>query len=105
MLKHAVVLSAIAAAAAVNAQPNMPVGDLPEGQGKALVQAVCLSCHPVFQIMGTSGYDAEGWKHLMEGMVEVSDAQAQTMANYLAEHFPPRNNRLPTLVEGDLEIE
>lgn len=105
MLKHAAVLYAITAAAALNAQPNMPVGELPEGQGKALVQAVCLTCHPVFQIMGTAGYDAEGWKHLMEGMVELSDAQAQTMANYLAEHYPPRNDRLPTLVPGDLQIE
>lgn len=105
MLKHAAVLSAIAAATAVNAQPNMPVGELPEGPGKALVQAVCLTCHPVFQIMGTAGYDAEGWKHVMEGMVDLSDAQAQTMANYLAEHYPPRNDRLPTLVAGDLQID
>src|SRR5690606_26406814 len=105
MLKHAAVLSAIAVATAVNAQPNMPVAELPEGPGKALVQAVCLTCHPVFQIMGTAGYDAEGWKHVMEGMVDLSDAQAQTMANYLAEHYPPRNDRLPTLVAGDLQID
>lgn len=104
MLKHLSLLFAVTLSAAVTAQPRTPVGDLPEGDAKALVQAVCLSCHPVFQIMGSAGYDAEGWEHLTSTMVSLSDAQASTVADYLAEHFPPQDTRLPTLIDGDLEI-
>jgi virginiamycin B lyase len=38
-------------------------------------------------------------------MIELSDAQASTIASYLAEHFPEDKSRRPTLIAGDTEIE
>ena len=35
---------------------------LPEGAGKDVVQARCVSCHGLNQITGAAGYDQAGWK-------------------------------------------
>jgi virginiamycin B lyase len=37
-------------------------------------------------------------------MVSLADAQAWTIAKYLAEHYPVRSERRPMLVDGDTEI-
>src|SRR5690606_30783002 len=66
----------------------------------------CYSCHPPTQIIGSAGFDTpEEWKDLISTMVNLSDAQAGTLATYLAEHYPRKADRAPTLVPGDLEIE
>jgi len=38
-------------------------------------------------------------------MVALSDSDADAIAEYLAEHFPEKKERRPTLVEGPIEIE
>jgi len=38
-------------------------------------------------------------------MIELPEAQANTIATYLAEHFPEDESRRPNLVAGDVEIE
>lgn len=91
-------------AAAGQAQP--PGGDIPEGEGKALVQYACYSCHSAAQIMRTAGYDsAAEWQAVIATMVDLADAQAETIAAYLAEHYPADPDRAPTLVAGDTEID
>lgn len=89
---------------AVLAQP--PVGDLPEGEGKELVQFACFSCHSAFNIMRSAGYDTpREWRELIiDTMVNLSDAQADTIATYLVAHYPARPGRQPTLVEGGTRI-
>lgn len=86
------------------AQPIQP-GELPEGEGKHLVQTVCFSCHPVTNITGSAGYDAANWKEVFGSMVTLSQAQADTIAGYLASHYPPRPDRAPTLLSGPTRIE
>ena len=78
---------------------------LPAGPGQELVQSQCTSCHGLGQIMGSSGYDRDDWKMLAATMVALPDAQADTVAGYLADNFPERPGRRPTLVPGDAEIE
>lgn len=91
-------------AAGVQAQP--PGGDLPDGEGKALVEYACYSCHSAFQIMRSAGYDSsEEWQEVIGTMVDIADAQAETIGDYLAEHFPADPDRAPTLVSGDTEID
>lgn len=104
-IKHSMgtVLVLSAVSAVIQAQP--PVGDLADGPGKELVQTVCYSCHPAFQIIGSAGYSAEQWKHVFGAMVELPAAQADTIANYLATHYPPKAGRAPTLVPGSTEID
>lgn len=79
---------------------------LPEGSGKQLVQTLCSTCHSTATISRAAGFDsAEQWRELFSTMIELSDAQANTIAIYLAEHFPEDKSRRPTLIAGDTEIE
>ncbi len=89
------------------AQPPGQVGELPEGQGRELVQTVCFGCHTAFNIIiGSAGYDSpESWRTVFDTMVHLPDAQANTIATYLAEHYPPRPGRAPVLIDGQTEIE
>ena len=78
--------------------------ELPAGPGQVLVASRCAQCHGLRQIVGSAGYDQEGWKDLVSTMVALPDAQASAVAGYLAEHFPDRGERRPTLVPGHASI-
>jgi virginiamycin B lyase len=97
---------ALTACSAALAQPPGAVGELPEGEGKELLQTVCFACHPAFNILGSAGYDtAAEWKAVFGTMVKLPEAQANTIANYLAKHLPAKNTRKPVLVSGPIEID
>ena len=56
--------------------------------------------------MRSAGYStAAEWNRVFSTMIALSDAQANTVANYLAEHFPEDTSRRPNLIAGDVEIE
>ncbi|HWK53749.1 MAG TPA: hypothetical protein VNR18_05220 [Hyphomicrobiales bacterium] len=95
---------AFAACGELPAQPIQP-GELPEGEGKSLVQTVCFSCHTAVNITTSAGYEAAAWKDVFGSMVTLPQAQADTIAQYLAGHYPPRPDRAPTLVSGPLQID
>lgn len=79
---------------------------LPEGPGKTLVENVCSSCHSIATITRAAGFSsAEEWREVFSSMIELNDAQASTIAKYLAEHFPEDTSRRPNLIAGDVEIE
>lgn len=79
---------------------------LPDGSGKALVESICSSCHSVATITRAAGYStAEQWHDLFSTMIELPTAQANTIASYLAEHFPEDTSRRPNLIAGDVEID
>ncbi|KAA9134100.1 cytochrome C [Marinihelvus fidelis] len=84
---------------------NLAAQDLPDGDGKALVEAACTACHGVSTITRTAGYDsAERWREVFGTMVALDDETADTIASYLAEHYPEDPSRRPTLVPGDTKI-
>tara|TARA_R110000772_G_scaffold24780_4_gene65021 strand:- start:537 stop:1748 length:1212 start_codon:yes stop_codon:yes gene_type:complete len=79
---------------------------LPAGDGKALIESICYSCHTVFNIVGSAGYNtSEEWQSVFGTMIDLPERQAATIGNYLAEHYPADPSRAPTLVDGDFEIE
>ena len=84
-------------------QRGQPV-QLPDGVGQELVQANCTQCHGL-NMIPRSGFTADGWEALIDTMVALPDMQSKTVARYLAEHFPERPERRPTLVPGDTSIE
>jgi virginiamycin B lyase len=99
-------IATLLAATQTQAQPPGAVGDLAEGQGKELVQTVCFGCHTAFNIVGSAGYDTpEAWRDVFSTMIDLSDAQASTVASYLAEHYPAKPGRQPVLIDGPVEIE
>ncbi len=83
-----------------------PAATLPDGPGKSLVETMCSSCHRTSTIMRSAGYDTvQEWQDVVATMMELPEDQAKAIADYLAEHFPNKPERRPTLVSGDTEIE
>lgn len=101
-------IASLAVACFFMAAPCMAQGQpaqLPEGNGKELVQAVCTACHETNQITRSSGYSREGWQELIQTMINVSGSPAgETMTNYLSTHFPAGNKLSPKLMSGDAAI-
>lgn len=80
--------------------------DLPDGPGKQLVMNECSKCHSTATINRAAGFaSADEWRRVFSTMVELPDAQADTIAHYLAEHFPEDTSRRPNLIAGDTQIE
>lgn len=109
MIKHWFSVSVIGAglmtAASAFAQPGGN-NELPEGPGRDLVEIACTSCHGLNVINRSAGYaSAAEWHRVFSTMVELPAAQAETIANYLATHFPEDTSRRPNLVAGDFNIE
>jgi virginiamycin B lyase len=78
---------------------------LPGGDGKQLVQGVCVACHETNLITRSSGYSLEGWRELMQTMMNLSGTPAgETISKYLSTHFPARTHLKPTLVPGEASI-
>ena len=77
---------------------------IPAGEGGEIVQASCGSCHGLGNITGAAGYDEAGWRDLFSSMIALPDAQARTVATYLAKNFPAKTARRPTLVAGPEQV-
>ncbi|HSF32284.1 MAG TPA: cytochrome C [Candidatus Tectomicrobia bacterium] len=78
---------------------------LPEGDGKELVQGLCTTCHETNQITRSSGYTREGWRELIQTMIDLSASPArEAIATYLATQFPPGTHLKPTLVSGEASV-
>ena len=71
-----------------------------------MVLAHCTSCHGTAQIERSAGFgSAAEWQGLFSTMIKLPRAQSETIAAYLAEHFPEDVSRRPTLVAGDTQID
>ena len=80
--------------------------ELPEGKGKHLVEFACTQCHGLNRITRSPGYNsAQQWREVFGSMVKLADVQADTVAEYLATHFPEKQGQRPTLVPGEHVIE
>ena len=88
------------------AQAQGRAATLPDGAGKALVEAVCTTCHQTNQIARSAGYTQDGWKELAGTMLDLSASprDLDTITRYLAAHFPPNAKRAPRLIPGPAQI-
>jgi virginiamycin B lyase len=77
---------------------------LPEGDGQQTVTARCSACHGLNMITGAAGYSQSGWRDLIGTMVALPSADVSTVTQYLATNFPPKPDRAPTLVAGDVTV-
>ena len=57
---------------------------LPEGNGKELVQTTCTRCHALNMVTESWGYTREGWADLLSTMVALPKVQADPITEYLA---------------------
>ena len=78
---------------------------LPDGEGKPLVQGLCATCHELNLIPRSSGYTRAGWQELIGNMINIAGTPAgDTVSQYLATHFPPNTNLQPRLIPGPVSI-
>jgi cytochrome c5 len=72
---------------------DSPAADLPEGPGKDRLIAVCGACHDPRVVMGQK-HDQGEWSELIDQMIargaQVSDADHEVIAAYLAKNYPPK---------------
>ena len=80
---------------------------LPDGNGKAIVDAACTTCHAANMITD-AGHTAEDWKLLVERMVsagaDVPQNQTAAVTEYLAKNFPESNVPPAVIVPGPMKI-
>lgn len=79
-------------------------GRLPEGAGKAAVQATCARCHGLNSITNTWGFTKDGWQALIGTMVALPRDQADTIVTYLATHFPEKPVPAAKLIPGSVNV-
>jgi hypothetical protein len=88
----AVVLLTGLLAAPATSQTSAPPDDLPEGDGKKILQAQCSSCHELTEVTKFRGYyNRAQWRDIVITMVEygadLEKAEIETLADYLAQHL------------------
>jgi len=69
-----------------------PVVELPEGEGRTLVQTACLPCHDLGGIAAFKGYwNREQWAAMVATMIghgaQLDSAEAEVVVDYLTAHF------------------
>ncbi len=79
---------------------------LPDGEGKDVVEAACLACHPVRTIAATSGYTAAQWPQVVGTMIDLSKTpqERDAILAYLNRHFPPNTKNAPKLIAGPVQV-
>jgi virginiamycin B lyase len=80
---------------------------LPPGDGKAIVDSACTTCHAATMITN-AGHTPEDWKLLVERMVsagaDVPQNQMAMVTDYLSKNFPERNVPKAVTVPGSMKV-
>jgi len=86
-----IVLSGAAAMAALIA-PAL-AQDLPNGNGRDMVQMICSGCHDLSPITD-GGFSRQDWETVVKSMIDmgatITPEQVTVITNYLAVNFPPK---------------
>lgn len=88
---------ALAVLMAVLPMPGTQFKELPDGPGKAEVEAACYACHSA-DLLVQQRLTEKQWIASVEKMVRwgSSDANKDLMVKYLSRHFGPSNRFVPT---------
>ena len=91
-------LASIAAAATLTVATCAHAQELPEGQGKALVQSACTQCHGI-DVIVSQPRSREDWTEVVSQMVgngaQLSDEDYNQVIQYLATHLGPASQNAP----------
>jgi len=77
---------------AADAPPRSPGIELPDGDGKLLVETACLPCHDLAGIAAFKGYwNREQWAAMVATMIghgaRLDEAETEIVVDYLTAHF------------------
>ncbi|HEY0670814.1 MAG TPA: hypothetical protein VGD27_01045, partial [Longimicrobiales bacterium] len=104
MTLSALVVVVCAASSAQAQNQQRPEVQLPAGEGREIVQVICSQCHSLNMVANSGGFTREGWKQLFSSMVSFRAARADTVAAYLAEHFPVKPRPAAVLIPGSSAV-
>jgi len=80
---------------------------LPDGPGKATVQALCAGCHEM-ERSTNANYTAQEWKTVIDMMVNfgvpIPKNEIETVANYFIKNYPERPKPTAVVVPGPAEV-
>ena len=77
---------------------------LPDGDGKAIVQNRCTVCHQLDMLPNQAGATADQWQKVFSTMVALPGDQPTVVSNYLAKSFPVRSKPEPVIVPGSATV-
>jgi len=72
--------------------PAAQSDDLPDGDGKKILQASCTACHDLAEVTKFKGfYTRDDWRDIVKTMVEygaqVKDSDVDVLVDYLAKNL------------------
>src|SRR6185503_10128442 len=98
---------ALAAGFALSAAAAGAAPSLPEGPGKAIVEAACAQCHGL-ETVTRAGYSRSEWRTRVSMMVNVgarlAPGDVDPVVDYLARSFPERAAPAPAILAGDAKV-
>ncbi len=81
---------------------------LPEGNGKDAVQAYCVQCHGLNQVVN-AGHTAQQWQTVVNMMIndgaKLPRDQVAMVTEYLVKNFPPKAAPSAVLIPGSVQVE
>src|SRR5215467_13556190 len=101
-LAFAALVGTAAAALAVPAVSQQ----LPNGNGKQVVESVCSSCHELTRVT-TAGHSHDEWDTIVHNMImmgaTLKPEQVSLVTNYLASSFPPKARTAAPTITGNVQ--
>ncbi len=71
--------------------------NLPNGNGREVVETICSGCHDLSPITDAVGFSRQDWETVVKSMIDmgatIKPEQVSVIANYLAANFPPKPKR------------
>jgi hypothetical protein len=68
--------------------------NLPNGNGRDVVQMICTGCHDLSPITDAVGFSRRDWEIVVGSMIDmgatITPEQVSVIASYLAANFPPK---------------
>jgi virginiamycin B lyase len=77
---------------------------LPEGNGKEVVQVMCSQCHGLTMLANSGGYTQDGWKKLITSMVRPRNEHLELITAYLAKSFPEKPRPAAVVIPGSADV-
>ena len=99
LLSFAAAILCGAPSAEAQGPPPQPV-QLPDGNGKELVEATCTQCHRLNLLTGSGGYTRQGWEALIGSMVGL-EGFSHAIVVFHIDRVPEEEKRLTLPVGTD----
>ena len=88
-------------------QPAPDQPQLPDGPGKATVEAVCSKCHTLDRVI-SAGFTRDGWQLMVNQMISNGAAlhpdQIPEVVGYLARNFPEKPMPAAVIIPGAVDV-